>query len=204
MNINMEDITVIVQGTTLENNDVTPSKDYIIKCIDSIKTHLPKSKIILSTWENEKINKDLEVDDIIFNKDPGFKPRGEEANSKQNNVNRQIVSTINGLKKVDTKYALKFRTDFYFTSSNFINYFNKFQQYDNKYKIVKNRILCCMFGTRKPIAKHYSLPFHVADFSTFGLTEDLINLYDIPLVTDEEFDYFKIHRIYTEKYVFCK
>lgn len=189
-NINFEDITVVVQGTTLENKDINPSRDFIYKCISSIKKWLPKSKIILSTWENEKIKSDLEVDEIIFNKDPGFKPIGEDINSKQNNINRQLVSTLSGLKKVKTKYALKFRTDFIFINNSFLNYFDLLKKYNSDYKILNKRILVCMFGTRHPIAKHFNLPFHIADFVTFGLTEYLTNLYDIPLVTNEEFDYF--------------
>lgn len=192
-NINFEDITVVVQGTTLENKDINPSRDFIYKCISSIKKYIPKSKIILSTWENEKIKSNLEVDEIIFNKDPGFKPRGEDINSKQNNINRQLVSTLSGLKKVKTKYALKFRTDFIFINNSFLNYFDLLKKYNSDYKILNKRILVCMFGTRHPIAKHFNLPFHVADFVTFGLTEDLTNLYDIPLVTNEEFDYFLIN-----------
>lgn len=192
--INFEDITAVIQGTTLENKDVNPNKDFAYKCIESVKKYLPKAKIVLSTWENEKIKSDLEVEEIIFNKDPGFKPRGEDINSKQNNVNRQIVSTINGLKKAKTKYALKFRTDFLFYDNTFLDYFDLLKNYNNDYKVLNKRILVCMFGTRKPVAKHFNLPFHVADFATFGLTEDLINLYDIPLVTEEEFDYFFIHK----------
>ena len=195
--INFEDITVVVQGTTLENKDINPSKDFIYKCILSIKKWLPKAKIILSTWENEKTNLDLDkldAQEIIFNKDPGFKPRGEDINGKQNNINRQIVSTLSGLKKIKTKYALKFRTDFIFINNSFLNYFDLLKKYNSDYKVVNKRILVCMFGSRKPIAKHFNLPFHIADFTTFGLTEDLINLYDIPLVTNEEFDYFLINR----------
>ena len=39
----------------------------------------------------------------------------------------------------------------------------------------------------------HNLPFHVSDFSTFGHTKDLFNLYDIALVTDEEFEWHLIH-----------
>lgn len=189
-NINFEDITVVVQGTTLENKDINPSKDFVYKCISSIKMWLPKAKIILSTWENEKINLDfdvLDVEEIIFNKDPGFKTRGENIN---NNVNRQIVSTVNGLKKAKTTYALKFRTDFYFINNSFLNYFDLLKKYNYDYKIVNKRILVCMQGTQKTTTKRYSYAYHVSDFCAFGLTEDLINLYDVPLVTNEEFDYF--------------
>ncbi len=187
MSINSNKITVVVQGSV--------NKDYIFNCLESIKKILPSAKIILSTWENEDIPFELQqcVSKILYNKDPGFKTRNCNPDGKPNNVNRQIVSTINGLKEVETEYALKIRTDFILKSDKFIRYFDKYQKFDEKCKIFKKRIICAMFGTRKPEAQHYNLPFHVADFFYFGLTSDLINLFDIPLVTDEEFEWFINH-----------
>lgn len=190
--IKAEEITVVLQGSTLGEYKYNKSAELAI-C--SIRKVMPKCKIILSTWESEKENipKNLKVDKIILNKDPGYQTRDCTPDGKPNNVNRQIVSTINGLKKVETKYALKMRTDFMMKNCNFLKYFDKYQKFDKKYQIFEKKILCIMPGTRKPKAKHFNLPFHISDQVTFGQTKDMIKLFDIPLVTDEEFKWFIIH-----------
>lgn len=187
-----KDITVVLQGSTL-------SSYFGERCIElsvaSVLKVLPGAKIILSTWENEDIPCNISnlVEKILYNKDPGAVTRDCTPAGKPNNINRQIVSTINGLKEVKTKYAIKMRTDFILKSDDFKKYFDKFCVSNNNFKIFEKRIICSMFGTRKPYAKNFNLPFHISDFFFFGLTTDLINLFDIPLVTQEEFYYFTIH-----------
>lgn len=195
MEIKDKDVSVILQGSSLGK---FKGKSCIEYSIPSIRKVMPNCKIILSTWEKEKNNLENQnilslIDDIVYNKDPGFQTRDCKPEGKPNNVNRQIVSTNNGLKQAKTQYALKLRTDFVLNGKGFIKKFDIFNEYIPEYRIFNKRIICCMFGTRKPKAFHFNFPFHISDFSTFGLTEDLTNLYNIPLVTNEEFNYFKIH-----------
>jgi len=62
-----KDITIVIQGSTLPQYY---DKRCIILCVNSIKNLLHNSKIIVSTWENEKdsIPENLQVDKIIYNK----------------------------------------------------------------------------------------------------------------------------------------
>ena len=184
--IQQKDISVIMQG--MYDDELTPY------CISKVRKIIPNCKLLLSTWENSNVDTNLPIDSLIINKDPGAKTRDGKMNGKMNNINRQLVSTYNGLKKANTKYALKIRTDFSMHGTGFIEKFGQFNSYNSKYRIVKERIICNMFGTRFPRGKYFNLPFHISDFSTFGLLEDLMNLYDIPLVNDEEFNWFKIHK----------
>ena len=183
-------ITVVLQGSTLQ-------KFNGFRCVEhsvaSIRKYMPDCKIILSTWEGEDIPSNLLIDKIIFNKDPGYYTRDCTENGKKNNVNRQIVSTLAGLKEVKTGYALKLRTDFVLTGTNFIKELNRYRKCDDNYRIFERKIVCSMFDTRKPYGVYYNLPFHVGDFFFFGLTKDLIKLFDIPLVTKEEFTWFVDH-----------
>lgn len=188
--IQPEDITVVLQGSTKGGADL--STRYVELAIDSIRTVLPGAKIILSTWKGEDTS-DLNADETVFNDDPGFATRDGRPDGKPNNINRQIVSSINGLKKVSTKYALKMRTDFILTHDSFLKAFDKLNEFEDDYRAVKKRIIVNMFGTRKPYGKYFSLPFHVSDFTAFGLTEDLLNLYDIPLVSEDDFIWFNLH-----------
>ena len=186
--IQQKDISVIMQGMYDEN--ITPI------CISSVKSILPNCKLVLSTWENSNVDTSLQIDELIINKDPGAKSRHFKTNlnGKTNNINRQLVSTYSGLKQSNTIYALKMRTDFSMHGTGFIDKFDKFNSFNSKYCIVQKRIICNMFGTTHPRGKYFNLPYHISDFSTFGLLEDLMNLYDIPLVTDEEFDWFEVNK----------
>lgn len=192
MKINKKDITIVLQGSCL---DEYSGRLCVELAVESIRKKLPECKIILSTWESEKeyIPNNIQVDKIIYNSDPGFKTRNCKPDGKPNNVNRQIVSSINGLKEAETTYAMKMRTDYVMKNTGFLQHFDIYKDFDKKYQIFDKRIICVTPGTRKPKAKNYNLPFHIADHTTFGLTKDLIKLYDIPLVTDEEFEWFITH-----------
>ena len=77
------------------------------RCIESIKRHFKKSRIILTTWDSEKdkVNNLPEID-FIFNEDPGA--ACDDLNGiKRDNINRQIVSSSAGLKITKSKYVIK-------------------------------------------------------------------------------------------------
>ena len=101
--IKPEEISVVVQGAI--------DKDNTAKCLKSIRYYLPKSEIILSTWENSNID-DLDYDILVENKDPGALIQ-DPLYGAYNNGNRQLLSTQEGIKKATRKYILKLRTDFY-------------------------------------------------------------------------------------------
>ena len=191
MPIENSDITIVVQG--LVDNEITK------KCIKSIREVLPGSNIILSTWKNSKVE-GIDYDKIILNEDPGHYFRrvelidGKLAKKKVNNINRQIVSTQNGLKAVTTKYSLKLRTDFLITHDQFKNKFETIQSlniFEKNYQIFKKRVICCQCGTHSVRKGKFYLPFHYSDFAHFGLTVDLLNLFEIPLATMDELTYFE-------------
>ena len=174
--IDSKDISVVVQGAIDKEN--TPL------CLKSVRKYLPKAKIILSTWENSNVDY-LDYDKLILNKDPGYtyvqNPDITDKNSLiLNNINRQIVSTVNGLNAVETRYTLKLRTDFEIRGTRFLKYFNKFKDSTNDMKIFEKRIVsfCPCYPDRTP--------FHPCDFLFFGLTSDLNILFDIPLQTESE------------------
>jgi hypothetical protein len=192
MSVSPSEISVVIQGSCISPQPLE-TFHYVRQGIHSVRQYLPGARIILSTWKGETLPDDLDVDLVLFNEDPGCRPRGEASDSKPNNVNRQVVSSYEGIKRSDRTYTLKMRTDFAVTGGGFLDFLGIHPAYNAEYKVFRERVVVCMFGTRKPFGKHYNLPFHVSDFACFGRTCDLANLYDIPLVTDEEFDYFR-HR----------
>ena len=203
--IDSHEISVVVQGAF--NKDITPNT------IASIRKYLPKAEIILSVWEGTVLPKNLSVDKTVFNKDPGFCYYSDEKNPKKNNVNRQIVSTLSGLKATTRKYALKMRTDFILTGNNFLNYFDKYKKVNPKWQIFEKKLVACTFFARIPEISKTAL--HISDLLFFGLTSDILRLFDIPLMPKEYelcFTYSKDNKkkyehTYTkycpEQYIFC-
>lgn len=178
-----KDISVVIQGGI--------DKKYIYKTLKSIRKFLPKAEIILSTWEGSNVD-GLDYDILQLNEDPGaeiFTPDG-----KRQNQNRQILSTKKGISLASRKYVLKLRSDMQIKGTKFLTYFGKYKKRNDNYKILKERILINSLYTRKSLypkvvkGKHILQPylFHVSDWMMFGLKEDMINIWDIPLAPEPE------------------
>lgn len=188
------DISVVVQGPISE---VTKS------CISSIRNFLPESTIIVSTDETADVT-EINYDHLVLNKDVGAKYSADLGGKKPNNVNRQITSTLNGLKAVKTKYALKLRSDFILTGNSFLDYFQKYQHFNEQEKYFEQRILACTIFSKLPKKSKFiemsgsGYPYHLSDFVQFGLTKDLLKLWNVDLVSDEDLNWFDKP---TEEYV---
>lgn len=174
--IDSKDITFVVQGAILGKYSDKKEDRYTYLCLKSIRKYFPGSFIILSTWKGSDI-KDLDFDLLIENDDPGISILGDFT---QNGF-RQIVSSIGGIRKVNTKYAAKVRSDLIFKNNNILKYFEKYGDlpYDSKYKLVNRRVVMLTACNPK---RRFKFPFNAADWLYFGLTEDIIDIFDIPLV----------------------
>lgn len=182
--MDFENISIIIQGPIYEG--VTS------KTIDNIKEKFPNSEIILSTWENSNLE-DIDIDNIIVieNKDPGGYPIYDSPKIL-NASNRQIVSTLTGLKRASKKYALKIRTDMYFENTNFLDYWGKFPKRHDEYKILKERVL--LSTSFAPNPRREPKPYHPSDWFFFGLREDLLNIFNSPLCPEPSTSrYFETH-----------
>jgi hypothetical protein len=132
-------------------------------------------RIILSTWVGTSLPENLDERIIvILNEDvshPGIANR-----------NRQIISSLNGLKQVKTKFSAKLRSCQKISLDSMYlmyEYYNK-----NKERVLhfeKNEIKpynrICVAGIFRPF------PFHPRDHIFWGNTLDLIDVFDIPLDT---------------------
>ena len=189
--INSNEISFILQGPI--NKVETP------KCLESIRKYLPDAEIILSTWNGQDIS-GLDYDILVQN-EPPIAPLIEKIKHKTNynNMNRQLLSTQEGLKKASRKYAMKFRSDLILTSNKFLEYFDKFQQRTGEYNLFERKILIATLFTRfnKKFGKQHErikMPFHISDWWLFGLREDLDKYFlYTPLVKEPEFtNYFSL------------
>lgn len=166
MQIQSKDISVIVQGAIDKVN--TP------KCLRSIRKHLPQAEIILSTWKGSDLS-GLDYDVLVENDDPGECELVRKFPQEQNNnINRQLVSSLNGLKHANRRYAMKLRSDMFLTGCGFIKIYEKFSKpLDNTY--FNQRIMV------NGLTTSINLTFAIGDWWAFGLKKDLFSLYNIPL-----------------------
>lgn len=181
--IKSKDISVVVQGAIDKEN--TPL------CLKSIRKYLPNAEIILSTWEGSDVD-GLDFDKLVLNKDPGAVLCAPKFNY-YNNINRQLLSSQNGIKECNRKYAMKIRTDNILTKNSFLKYFNKFEKRCDKFKLFEKRLIVLTLFSRKFFG--IPNPFRICDWVTFGLTEDVKKYYlNIDLVKEPEFSlYFQDH-----------
>lgn len=178
--IDSKDISVIIQGAITKETDA---------CLRSIRECLPLAEIILSTWEKSNTT-NLDYDVLLLNEDPGFFYVSE---NKLNNVNRQIVSTLNGIKVSKNKYVLKLRTDFLL------------EKFDVDYETLTDNkssssLLKCT-NEKILIFSYLDFPyFFPCDWTFFGNKQDMLNLFSIPLLNNADAYYFHNNIPFNNKY----
>lgn len=179
MQIDSKDISIVVQGPIVGNLNEAEDKQGTQACIDNLRIYLPKAEIIISTWEGSEVSHLNRYDQVVFSKDPGAITYNDyELKNVYNNNNRQIVSTSAGFNIASRKYAIKFRPDFRLENIDFLQYFGKFDK-RKRYPFFKDRIVTCNLASRDYTKT--PLLFAISDLFQFGNTEDLKNLWNIPL-----------------------
>jgi hypothetical protein len=179
--VNTEDISIIVQGPVVRNKDDYPH-GWTSEVLRRIRMHFQGSEIILSTWKGTDTT-GLDADIIVLSEDPGFGIANEKTKLAYN-VNRQIVSAKEGMKRATRKYAMKMRSDTLFSDNIILSFFGRYLERYEEWKVFKERILT--FVARNPRRHFEPKPFLIADWLHFGLREDVQSLWDIPLAPEPE------------------
>ena len=181
--IETADISVVVQGAV--SADITPL------CLKSVREFLPEAEIILSTWEGSRTD-GMDFDQLVCTPDPGAYDLVNLEFSNKCNVDRQIVSTIEGLKRSRRKYAVKLRSDFLLRSADFLKWFKKYPKSNEQYSFFQQKIIGCELFSRNPriLDSGSAYALHPSDIFFFGQTEDLLDLFSIPLTSEEDKFYF--------------
>lgn len=175
-----EDISVVVQGALCCH---TPA------VLNSIRQWLPKAEIILSTWQGAEVG-GLDFDLLLLNEDPGGCITSDSGTMQ--NLNRQLLSTKNGIKAASRRFVLKLRSDTSLIGDSFLDYWGSFPKREKPYSLFSERILTCSFYTRPPRWKKQAYLYHPSDWCSFGTKEDMLLLWDLPLVSEPDFSqYFK-------------
>lgn len=177
MVVKMQQVTIVLQGTYYYG--ITE------QAIAGVRANLPGAQIIFSTCDQDGAKGLTGYDRLIVSDDPGAFVYKDRLWEKENNVNRQIVNTLAALKEVRTPYAFKLRTDFLLTGHDFLEYFDRYPKAEEEYQVFGHKILNCTYFARNP-RSNLPYPFHPSDLAFFGRTEDLLKLFDIPLMTKEQ------------------
>lgn len=183
--IKSNEISVVIQG---------PITACTSLCIESVKNILPDAELILSTWKNSDLsNIDLSNIILVENDDPN--PSGvtyyNEVDKKHPfNLNRQIVSSKNGIDKATNKYVLRMRGDIKIESSDFLKYWEQFDKRNEDFSFFKHRILVPSLVSICPKNNSEYFQVQISDWLQFGLKEDLVELYNLDLMSEEDMDFY--------------
>ena len=165
--ISSEKITVVVQGA------IVPDEGRGTKEVcESIRALLPGAEIILSTWENSNYQ-GIPYDKVMENKDPGAldsQYEGREKSAVRNNFNRQLISTLQGIREAGREYVMKLRSDSLLRDLSFLRFYEKYGMEQN--------IAC--FEPRNPWGEFLN-QLSLCDFWFFAPKEKMLKLWDIPL-----------------------
>jgi hypothetical protein len=177
--ISGKSISVVVQGHVRGLATDPPHARWTWQSLQSVRHWLPGAEIILSTF-SESDTRGLPIDVLVLNDDPGCLDL-YPVNRLVGNTNRQIVSTIAGLRQASRPLALKMRYDLVLQGNDFLSYFNAFKERSADWRIFTSRVLSCTSVSLNP-RKLSPNPMAPSDWFHFGLREDLIFLWDIPLI----------------------
>lgn len=128
-----------------------------------IKNH-KNSNVVLSVWEDENLSTyDIPKNwKVIVNQYPLVRFR------KQANLDYQIITTLKGLYKVDTKWVIKMRADEYWSNIDTIYA----RMIENPSKIVSGSMFFRKWGL---------YPFHCSDKILGGITYNLVRMFESTL-----------------------
>ena len=119
-------ISFVMQGPIHKEKNVTKN------CCKSIRKFFPESKIILSTWKGSNSD-DLDIDEKIESEDPGSNIFYYNNHKLENNVNRMLRSSLNGLLAVNSEYSVKLRSDNYLQSNSLSNLLGAISNSESKF-----------------------------------------------------------------------
>lgn len=185
--MNTSDISFVVQGAIDRAASPVTGKPVTESCLASLRRYHPGAEIILSTWHGEDV-RSFDFDTLVLNHDPGAVDPHTSGYGvpRLDNMNRQIVSTRNGLARATRKYAAKVRSDLIFQGNQWIEYVDRYQARVSEWKVFRERVVTCSMWTRDPRCPHTNFPFHPTDWIHIGLREDINLLWDIPLEPQPE------------------
>lgn len=132
---------------------------------------MPHAEIIVSTWPDEDLT-GIDADVVVSSADPGVLL---DFNGNRHNINRQIVSTLTGIRAASRQYVLKLRTDHFLTGSQIA----VMGTYDSRLPAVDRLLHQPITVTTLFIRNPAKVPllFHLSDLVQFGARDDMLEFW---------------------------
>jgi hypothetical protein len=182
--IQSSEITFLIQGSAYIKNGTNLTRELS----NDIKILFPLSRIVFSSWSESDFH-EIEVDKKVISSDPGSYVYNS-VTSQENNINRQIQSTLSGLREVETEYCIKLRSDMRLGSQKLIRALNRIPRVGQGFEVpLENRVGILNITSVNP-RFHYKLLHHPCDWVYMGKTQDLIKIWDIPLMSTQDACFF--------------
>jgi hypothetical protein len=164
-----QDVSFVLQGPV----DRT-GRGATARACDAIRAHFPGAEIVISTWAGTDAS-GLDCDRVVESEDPGT----VGPNTYNPNTNRQIVSSLAGVRAATRPLVAKVRSDMVFLSDALLSHWRRWEERSDELRLFEHRVLVPNTFTRRP---SYLSPFplHPSDWSYFGTRGDLELLLDVP------------------------
>ena len=177
--ISDHDLSVVVQG---------PATASLSQVVDSVRRHLPRAELIVSTWQDGDVD-GLDVDDLVLSEDPGSVPYLDERRRpgpRMMNTNRMLVSTKAGLARATREFTVKLRNDTPLRSAALLDWCrDPGPAGPAELRLFSQRILITHVAVRPADAMRGYL-FHPSDVVHLGRRVDLVDLWDVEPIDEEE------------------
>lgn len=183
-----EKISFCIQGQISIDENGFNQSDQLIR---SIKQFFPGSPIIFATWFGVEVSlcKNLEGIDLVLLEDPGSGPRFY-GHPHLNNINRQIISSREALKRAKTEYVVKIRSDSVLTSARLRRVLSKLPKTpESEISIFKKYVAVLDRYTIHPNGP-LGIPMHPCDHIQAGLLEDVSKYWIAPEMSQEDEEFF--------------
>ena len=160
-------IDIIIQGALYGDFTLQTANEYAKMSV--------VNKVIVSTWEDQKINhNDINNDKILLLKSKLIE------NGGPGNMNFQIMSSRNGIDLAHDGLILKTRTDQFLYEHSLHKWLKYFDQQKNQNTLrymdgEKQRSKVYLIGNNK------RFPFHPQDHFFLGFKQDVEKVFDLPL-----------------------
>lgn len=177
-----DDISVIIQGPLDHNINLV---------LHSVFKVCPGCEVIVSTWSNSSyLIKDAYLKRIVLIESELLESIYiDPITGVEDNLHRQVYTTMVGLKYSTRKYSLKLRTDCIVLNRNFLHV-TETEKHGNSIDYLSNQITVSSLGFVNPL----KAPFlgYWSDFFMFGLTSDLRKYWDFNIEYRHKSSYYSL------------
>lgn len=170
------EITFVVQGPILIRNGI----NLTALCLNSIRSNFPKTTVILSTHPGES-PQGLAYDLLIVNQTDAREIVENDRVGNTMTMNLQSASSISGLRAVQTKYAIKIRSDMVVLNKNLLFLLeNRPVRVEREGLTLTEEMVIVLNWTTVDPRRYLKLAHHPSDHLFAGKTSDLIDIWSVP------------------------